>query len=273
MPFTVGAQLADALDDHSGAVRTTASVIAWTAWAAIVVALLIPRTVSLTALRLVAPAVPAAAVWAAVVAGLDAVAAVGLSVGFAVAALALSALVGDVFVDGSSYGPERRVGLRVPTVLLVGPAPAAWTVAVTGVLAGPLLLAARQWVAGGIALVVGVPMAAAAVRAIHQLSRRWLVFVPAGLVVHDLSVLREPVLLPRALIAAFGPAPVESAAVALDLTRSAPGLALRLALHEPLDLVLAGSAQDSVTTTEMLVAPSRPGATLAEAAARRIPIG
>ena len=69
-----------------------------------------------------------------------------------------------------------------------------------GVAAGPLLLAARQWVLGAVALVVGAVAVWWGVRVLHGLSRRWVVFVPAGMVVHDPLALVDPVLVPRAAL-------------------------------------------------------------------------
>ena len=135
---------------------------------------------------------------------------------------------------GSSYGDERRMPLRVPGPLLAGPLVLVWAVAVAGVAAGPLLLAARQWVAGAAAMAAGLPAAGVAVRSMHTLARRWLVFVPNGLVVHDPLVLVEPVLLRRADVRSLGPAPADTAA--LDLTRGALGLALEVRLVPPVSL-------------------------------------
>ena len=110
-----------------------------------------------------------------------------MAVGGAALALvaAFSPLTGDVFIDGSSYGDERRFALRVPTALVFGPVPLAGIGAVAAPIAGPLLLAAEQWLAGALVLAIGVPVAVVSVRALHGLARRWVVLVPAGLVLHD----------------------------------------------------------------------------------------
>src|SRR5439155_6317326 len=88
-------------------------------------------------------------------------------------------------VNGPAYPNERRFPLRPPAPLLVGPMALAWALGVTGLTAGPLLLAARQWVLGSVAFVVGLPVASILVRSLHVLSKRWVVFVPAGLVIVD----------------------------------------------------------------------------------------
>ncbi len=273
LPFTLSPALTHAFADRSSDVRWTAAVLLWAAWTLTLVALLVPRTASLTAIRMSAPLALAAAAWAAWAGRpVD----VGNVVALASAALAVAAafspLTGDVFVDGSSYGPERRMALRAPTALLLGPLPLAWAVAVAGVLTGPLLLAAHQWVAGAIGAAVGAPLVWLTLRSLHQLSRRWIVFVPSGMVLHDPVGQPEPTLFLRRGVRHLGPAPAGTSA--LDLTQGAFGLALQLDLAEPTDMVLprGRSTTETVTVDSLLFTPTRPAALLDEARARRIPV-
>jgi hypothetical protein len=272
LPVVLGPALGYALDDASRPVRVVASIGLWLGWAAVLVATLVPTTVSLTALRVAAPAAVVAAVAAVVADGASAATVVGL-VGALLAALAAFwPGTGEAFVAGSSYGDERRMPLRVPGPLLAGPLVLVWAAAATGVAAGPLLLAARQWIAGAAVLAVGLPVAVVAIRSLHTLARRWLVFVPNGVVVHDPLALAEPVLLRRADVRSFGPAAADTAA--LDLTRSALGLALEITLAAPVSVVLARGGRHGVseatTAAALLVSPTRPGAVLAEARRRRL---
>ncbi|QGG94626.1 hypothetical protein [Actinomarinicola tropica] len=273
LPLTLGPALESALSDRSGPVAVVAAVLAWLAWTAGAVATFVPRTVGLTALRVTAPVTVLAAGWAATADGVGTTAAVAGLVAAALAVVvAFSPTTGDAFVNGSAYGPERRFALRVPGPLVLGPVPLLWAVAVGGTLTGPLLLAARQWAPGAVALVVGAPLAVLAVRSLHQLARRWLVFVPAGVVVHDPAAV-GPQLLRRQTIRSFGPAPADTAAH--DLTAGALGLALRIELVAPVTLELRrarGAPPPPVETSELLVAPTRPGAVLREAASRRLPV-
>ena len=272
LPVVLGPALGDALGDASRPVQVVASTGLWVGWAAVLVATLVPTTVSLTALRVAAPAAVVAGVAAIVANGRSAATVVGL-VGALVAALAAFwPGTGEAFVAGSSYGDERRMPLRVPGPLLAGPLVLVWTAAASGVAAGPLLLAARQWIAGAAVLAVGLPVAVVAIRSLHTLARRWLVFVPNGVVVHDPMALAEPVLLRRADVRSFGPAPADTAA--LDLTRGALGLALEVTLAPPVSVVLAGRGHhrvsEATTAAALLVSPTRPGAVLAEARCRRL---
>lgn len=275
LPLLLGPALGDALGEHSLAVARTGSVLAWGTWAAVLVAVLLPRTVSLTALRIATPGALAAANWAALADDpgvTDALAVAGAAL--AVAA-AFSPLTGDVFVNGSSYGDERRLPLRVPGPLLFGPLPLACVAALAGPIAGPLLLAAGQWVLGGVVLAAGLPLAVVAVRALHGLARRWVVLVPAGLVLHDQHGLVEAVLFPCSMIRRLGPAPADGAADALDLTQRAFGLALELELDEPAVVSprRADKTVQAASVERLLFTPTRPGALLREAAGRRIPVG
>ena len=270
LPLVAGPALGDALDGASRPVQLVASIGLWVGWAGVLVATLVPATVTLTVLRIAAPAAVAAAV-AATIAGGPSGADVAALVGTLLAALATVApFTVEAFVDGSSYGEERRLPLRVPGVLALGPIPVVWALVVAGMVTGPLLLAARQWVAGAVALVVGALAVWWGVRVLHTLARRWVVFVPAGLVVHDPLALVEPVLLRRGVVTALGPAPADTRA--LDLTRGALGLALEVRLAEPVPLlVLRGRGRsETVTTGAMLITPSRPGALLTEARDRRL---
>jgi hypothetical protein len=271
LPLAAGSAFADALDGASTPVRTLASGGLWAAWAAVVVATLVPRPLGLTALRVVAPAALVALVAAA--AG-GHTSAAGLAVAAVAVVLALTPEVASVFVNGAAYPNERRFPLRAPGPLLLGPLPLAWAVVVAGACAGPLLLAARQWVAGVAAVAVGFPAAWFLVRSLHLLSRRWAVLVPAGLVLHDPMTLRDPVLFPRPVIELLHPAPADSDS--LDLTQRALGLSLELLLREkvPMTLMKPGRRSgEEGASARLLFTPARPGALLSAAADRRIASG
>jgi hypothetical protein len=260
-------------------VQAVASVGLWLCWTAVLVATLVPHPLGLTTLRVGAPA--------AVAVALAAVAATGDGTeevtAWAALALVSSSLVlfitwlpetTFVFVNGPAYPNERRFPLRVPVPLLVGIVPAAWALALGPIATGVLLLATGQWLAGAGLLALGLPVAFVMLRALHGLSRRWLVFVPAGLVLHDPMSLTDPVLYRRQVIDVLRPAPADSDA--LDLTQAAFGLALELVLKEEVPMVLTTPgrrAGEAGSFDRLLITPNRPGAVLAEARSRRIPTG
>jgi hypothetical protein len=153
----------------------------------------------------------------------------------------------------------------------VGPIELAWAVAVAGLVTGPLLLADQTWVWGGVATAVGLPVALLLLRSLHQLSKRWAVFVPAGLVIVDPIGLMDSVLIRRQQLRSLGPAPAGSQA--LDLTQRAPGLAVEAVLSDEADVVLVrpGRRQgEAVKAAALLFTPTLPGSLLEEAAARRL---
>jgi hypothetical protein len=186
----------------------------------------------------------------------------------------MSAEVGRMFVQGSAYGDEARFPLRPPAWLL-GVLPLLWAIMAAGIVAGPMLLAARQWIAGAVAIAAGWPLALLLVRRLHGLSGRWLVVVPAGIVVHDDMALAETLLLRRAQVGRVTLARVGTDAT--DLTVGAVGMAVEIDLAETVALAPARNRLQPhrrMTPVEaMLVSPTRPGAVLEECALRRFPVG
>ncbi len=275
VPLVAGPALADALADRSRAVQVVASALAWLGWIVGLGAMAVLRSVSLTVVRVVVPGSLAVAAWASLDAARPAWAAAGVGIS-AVAVMLLAAPgVSDSFVDGSSYGTERRAALRVPVSLLVLPVPLAWLAVAAGVVTGPLLLASSQWVAGGIASVVGFASVVVGVRLLHLLSRRWLVFVPAGLVVHDPFSLTDPILFPRTSVTRVGPA-VRGAAVddVVDSTGGALGLVLEVRSQDPIKVGIRSgrSVEEHDGVFALLVTPTQPAAALEIARSKRLPV-
>lgn len=268
-----GAALESAVDERSSAVRWTVAVGGWTLFAAVAVALLIPSVRSLTVTRLGAPL-------SAVAAGIAAVAG---APGTDVALLAVPAIVaiaamftaefGHWMVQASAYGDEDRLPLRSPVPAGTA-AVITWVVWAAAVVGGPLALAAANWI-------VGIPLTLVAIAATaligprwHKMSRRWLVLVPAGLVVHDPVVLADTLMVRTDQLIGIGLARNDT--VAADLTGPASGYAVQIDTSENVSTVFAFTPQDpngkAIHMTGFLVAPSRPGQALKLAAARRLPV-
>ena len=270
LPFTAGTAIADALADRSDEVQVVVALLLWVAWAAVIVGLLVPRPAGLVGVRVGSVAVAVGILWAADSALDWWVGGVHVLV---MLVLALVPLTGEWLVNGTAYGYERRYLLRVPAPVLVGPILFAAVLLPFAAGTGPVLLAARQWVAGGIALAAGVPLAALLFRALHSMALRWAVLVPAGFVLKDHLSLLDPVLFRRTDITVLQPAPADSDG--MDLTAGALGLALELRLREEQHIdrmrpVRRGSEPFEVW--KVLFTPTRPKALLADAASRNIQV-
>ncbi len=269
LPFAAAPAVSGALDGSAGAIAATVGLGSWALWVVVMVASLVPLPLSLTLVRTLAPlAVPLTA-WAALV-DTDITGLVSVALAVAGAGLSLSGWVADAFVDGGSYGEERRFALRIPVAFLAGPIPVFWSICAAALAGGVLLLASGHLLAGIPLLALGLAVTRRAAPAFHALSRRWLVFVPAGLTVVDHLALAEPVLLPRSAIASVERALVGSEAT--DLSGSAPGAAIEIGLATPVDAAVrhdtADEGADIVALRAVLVTPSRAGVVLAEAARR-----
>lgn len=273
LPATLGDLLGGALADRSAAVATTLTVAAWLVWTAGLGSSLVLLPATLTTLRVLAPLPVLAGTVAAIDVAPTALGWVGLASAALAAVGAFTADVGDDFVDGSSYGDERRMALRPPTLLLLGPVELVWALSVGPLLAGVCLLGAEQWVLGGVLAVVGVGTAWWGWRTLHRLAQRWIVFVPAGVTLVDPVALAEPTLFRRDSIARLGPAPADTEA--LDLSAGATGLIVQIDLDTPAP-VLPAVGRNKVTAPlevrSVLLAPTRPGAMLELAEQRRIAV-
>jgi hypothetical protein len=158
--------------------------------------------------------------------------------------------------------------------LVAGPLEVAWLALALSLGAGPLLLAARAWVAGAVLSVVGLALAVLLGRRFHRLTLRWFVFVPAGVVVRDPLVLADTAMFRRPDVRELALALADTTAT--DLTGRALGPAIEVDLGGRGRITLAGTLSDrqgqGVEIGGFLVSPSRPGRLLAEAERRSYPV-
>lgn len=274
MPVTAGAAVTDALAPWSDAPRLTAAVLLWAGWTVVVVATLIPRPVALTIMRVALPIAFGVAVTTAA-SGRPATLASVAAIGSSLAAFALGTR-GDFArrcAQGAAYGDEDRFPLKVPPGLLLGILPFAIALVGAAVILGPLLLANREWATGVVVLVVCGASSVVVLRLVHQLSLRWVVLVPAGIVIADPLTLTDPVLFPRPGIVGFGPAdpsrrPPEGAC---DLRLGASFGSCALLLAEEADLMRRERTRGvAVRANLVLVTPTAAPLLLERARARRI---
>ncbi len=268
-PLTAGPLLDQTVRNRSTPVTWTIAIGAWALWTLVLIASLLRHPVGLTVIRTGATAAAPLAVAAALAAGNPSTPAIvsavaGVSVA---AALALTPEVGASHISGAAYGDEVRLPLRVPVPLLMAAIPAALAAVLLPVV-GVLLVAAGQPVVGGVIVVTGLAAAWVGVRALHGLSRRWVVFVPAGVVIHDPLSSSDAFLIRRSKLIYLGPAPVDldlDSPDVFDATRRAAGPVLVIVVNEPIEVAaLTDRRGHSEVRSVLQIAftPTRPGAVI-----------
>lgn len=268
-----GSAIDSAVADRSSAVRWVAAIGSWTIWAVVALALAIPAVRSLSVARIVAPVGVAVGI-AAAIAGAPATDLLLLWLPvFAAVAAVFTPEFGIAYAQASAYGDEHRFPLRAPAATAVV-AVVVWLAWTPLVVAGPLLLAAQSWIAGAIVSVAALCGTYFLVPRWHRLAQRWLVLVPAGLVVRDPVVLAETLMLRTAEIRNISLALADTGAA--DLTGPASGYAVEVTTAGTVTAVFAGSRSQpegrAVHLTAFLVAPSRPGRALDLARGRGLPV-
>jgi hypothetical protein len=259
----------EALSDSSRPVQIVAMIGLWAGWALGLLTTLVPTTTSLTGVRLLAPLAPVTAVMSLVTGGSEVLGIVALALGLVACAVAFTGEIGEMFAQGSAYGAERRLPLRppaplVPVLVLL------WCLLAAGVVSGPLLLAARSWVLGTVVCVLAAVLVVVLVPRFRVLADRWLVIVPAGLVVHDPHLLAETFMVPASAVAGLSLAEADTEAA--DVTGNALGYAVEIALRDFDKIVLAADRQNpggrALHVKSILVSPTRPGRAIAAWSAR-----
>ena len=296
VPFTTGEMLATALNSYTPSFRTACAVGLWVLWGATALAAMTLLPFALGFVRIWMPAGLAAAVWAVAARSVAeerlGETILGLAIAAVAAAVSLMPSVGAAFTDQRvasrpNTSVERRLLLRPPAATAFALTPLAWAATIAGSISGPVLLAAQRWVLGAVVLVVGLAVALLGYQSLMVLARRWAVFVPAGIVLHDpLTLGDEAILLPKSGIkslqvvsastrrqeaaesrknetATAGPtSPIT------DLCAGSVGTAIDLTLHEPARIPRLRKAPELATCVRF--SPSSVHAFTEEALARSI---
>ena len=191
--------IAPTLASHGRSAQVVFTLAAWALWGLGTLAIFWLSPYSLSALRMVAP-LAAAGLVGFVFASLSTFNEVALSdvawplVGVAVAVLALVCIFlpafGSLHVQASAYGDEKRLLLRVPAAQ-IAPIAVSYLVLAAVVVATLFAAAGEVWWLAAVCLVLTVLLFRVVVKSLHRFSRRWLVVVPAGVVVHDELLLAE----------------------------------------------------------------------------------
>ena len=245
-------------DGRSAAVAAVMNTGGWVGWTAVIIALFVPSAISLTVVRIIAPLPLVAAV-------------AGSNVPLVIVSLAAIVLLHlpdttDCLVQGGAYGAETRFLLRTPVPYLL-PALLVWALLAGSLTAGSLLLAAGVLPAGGVLAALGAVLAVLVPRRLHRLSRRWLVIVPAGIVVHDHMVLAETLMVRRSQTRGINLSRANGEAA--DLTGGVLGTRIVVAMNQADKVILSPITMRTLGTSEALhvqmfsVAPRRAGAACA----------
>lgn len=273
LPVTAGVVIADGLDGWSHAPAVVAMVLLWAAWFAGAVALLAPRPWGFAILRVAAPTALVVTAYACTAdagtpGGLQAIAVIVAAVA---TVLALGAPIARAAANALSYGDEDRYPLTVPWTIALAPLPVAVAVLAAGVATGPLLLADGRVALGAVALVAGFALAALAANSVFALSRRWVVLVPAGVVIVDPLTLADPVLLPREQVMEVA---AGTPCGALDLRLGPARGTFTIVLHEPGAFTRRRGRADAVVVQSQAVhaAVVDLATFLSEAERRRLPV-
>ena len=191
--------IAPTLASHGRSAQLVFTLAAWAMWGLGTLAIFWLSPYSLSALRLVAPLATAGLV-GFLFASLSTYAEVALSdvawplVGVAIAVLAFVCIFlpafGSLHVQASAYGDEKRLLLRVPAAQ-IAPIAVSYLVMVAFPVATLFALGGEVWWLAALCLVPTVLIFRVIPKRLHRFSRRWLVVVPAGVVVHDELLLAE----------------------------------------------------------------------------------
>jgi hypothetical protein len=259
----VGWPVVDSAIVAEGAQRPAALALVAAVWVINAIAVSVPSVWSLTVARIVSPiaVLGSAAAWAAT--GEHGSGAATFIAAAVASVVVLSGEYGRAWVQSSAYGDEERFPLRPPSAFLVA-AIVVLALAATAMLVGYAALG-RSTVVATIAFVVAGGLFALGLPRWHRLSRRWLVLVPAGIVVHDPLVLSETAMWRRHSVA--GAALARSDTAAADLSGPAAGHMIEVTFAESMTVILTDGRRNprgrAIHLTAGLVAPSRPGAALA----------
>lgn len=267
----VPAVLGDAVADSGRTAQVVFTVAAWVVWACGVVAVAWLSPVSLTAIRVIAPVAVVAQITAAITRpGASDAAVLWPVVGIGLASVTMFAVFlpdhAAAHVQAAAYGAERRLPLRVP-VPQIAPIVLAWMVVSATFVTFLFFLAGEAWVGAGVAGVVAGAASWLLLPRLHRFSRRWLVVVPAGVVVHDHVLLAETFMVKRSSVASVGA--VGSAGEALDLSGITRGLLINVTLRDSENLALSPylsrmlGTLDAVHVRSYAIAPTLTGQALA----------
>lgn len=257
--------LNNALRQMSSLTGISSTVGIWLLWSVALLCTLVPSSSALTAIRLALPTIFVIVAAVAVAIGISSGVAAALAISLLTSLLIFSGDIGDSFVQLAAYGDERRYLLRCPPAMLLVQV-LSWLVWLTLTIVAINLLASDALILGAIVAIAALLLAIVLPRRFHRFSRRWLVSVPAGLVIHDHVVLAETAMFMNNAVIEVGIdlAPSEAA----DLSGKCSGVGLLIELKDFDTVVLAATPKtpggSAIHVKSMRVCPTRPGRAITE---------
>ena len=224
-------------------------IVAWNLWAVVAVALWIHHPISLTIARSLAPIVVLSS---SVNALSDSLSSANIAVstcGIISLMLMFTADYGSAHVQAGAYGNERRFLLRIPAPVVL-PTLITWALFATVLVVLENSAQSENYVLGIPLLLALMAMSWKFAPQMHRLSRRWLVRVPAGWVVHDDLMLAENLLIRSHNLVAINFALADSEA--LDLSGMTRGVPIQITLREMTDVRLSKLGARLLKTMDVL---------------------
>jgi hypothetical protein len=224
-------------------------VVAWILWAVVAIGTWIHHPISLTTIRCLAPI---AVFYSAVYALSESLSSLNIAVvtcGIVSLMLMYTADYGSAHVQAGAYGNERRFLLRIPAPVVL-PTLITWALFATVLVVLENAVQSENYVLSIPLLLALIAMSWKFAPQMHRLSKRWLVRVPAGWVVHDDLLLAENLLVRSHNLVAIDFALAESDA--LDLSGMTRGVPIQISLREMTDVRLSQLGARLLKTMDVL---------------------
>ena len=224
-------------------------VVAWILWAVVTTGTWIHHPISLTTIRCLAPI---AVFYSAVYALSESLSSLNIAVvtcGIISLMLMFTADYGSAHVQAGAYGNERRFLLRIPAPVVL-PTLITWALFATVLVVLENAAQSENYVLSIPLLLALIAMSWKFAPQMHRLSKRWLVRVPAGWVVHDDLLLAENLLVRSHNLVAINFALADSEA--LDLSGMTRGVPIQISLREMTDVRLSQLGARLLKTMDVL---------------------
>jgi hypothetical protein len=257
--------LNNALRQMSSLTGISSTVGIWLLWSIALLCTLVPSSSALTAIRLALPTIFVIVAAVAITSDITSGVAAALAISLLSSLFIFSGDIGNSFVQLAAYGDERRYLLRCPPAMLLVQI-LSWLVWLALAIVAINLLASDAAIIGAAATIAALLLTIVLPRRFHRFSRRWLVSVPAGLVIHDHVVLAETAMFMNNAVVEIGIdlAPSEAA----DLSGKCSGVGLLITLKDFDTVVLAATPKtpggSAIHVKSMRVCPTRPGRAITE---------